>query len=143
MVRERLRTGEVAARAGVNVQTLRCDERRGFFREPRRTSSGYREYPSETVRLIRFVERAQEFGLALSEVEELLRLSESRPGRREQVQGRAAAKLQDIDERIRRLSATRDALRVLVDSCRCAGTPECPILEALEEEAPTAPGGGV
>jgi DNA-binding transcriptional MerR regulator len=132
--RERLRTGEVAAKAGVNVQTLRYYERRGILREPRRTSSGYREYPSETVRVIRFVKRAQELGFTLGEIEELLRLRESRAGRRERVRARAAAKLRDIDERIRDLRAVRGALTVLLDSCRCAGTPECPILEALDDE---------
>jgi len=138
MGRERLLTGEVAARAGVNIQTLRYYERRGILREPHRTSSGYREYPAETVRLIRFVKRAQELGFTLREIEELLRLRENRAGRRERVQARAAAKLHDVDEKIRHLNAIRGALSVLLESCRCAGPPECPILEALEDDEPGA-----
>jgi DNA-binding transcriptional MerR regulator len=51
---DRLRIGEVANRARVNIQTLRYYERRGLLEAPERTASGYREYPSETVRLIRF-----------------------------------------------------------------------------------------
>ena len=74
-----LRIGEVAARAGVNVQTLRFYERRGLLQEPPRRPSGYREYPPESVRLIRFVKRAQQLGFSLDEVHELLQL---RMGRR-------------------------------------------------------------
>jgi len=58
MKRRRMRIGAVAAEAGVNIQTLRYYERRGLLEAPERTASGYREYPSETVRLIRFIKRA-------------------------------------------------------------------------------------
>ena len=74
MERERLRTGEVAARAGVNVQTLRYYERRGLLKKPGRRASGYREYSPDAVRLIRFIKRAQELGFTLTEIEDLLRL---------------------------------------------------------------------
>ena len=66
---ETMRIGEVARQAGVNVQTLRYYERRGLLREPARRSSGYREYPPHTVRLIRFIKRAQELGFTLAEIE--------------------------------------------------------------------------
>ena len=41
---ERMKIGELARKAGVNVQTVRYYERRGLLREPRRLESGYREY---------------------------------------------------------------------------------------------------
>jgi rhodanese-related sulfurtransferase len=41
----RLRTGEVAEQAGVNVQTLRYYERRGLIAEPQRSPGGHRTYP--------------------------------------------------------------------------------------------------
>ena len=44
-----MKTGEVAAAAGVNIQTLRYYERRGILQEPERRSSGYREYPDSAV----------------------------------------------------------------------------------------------
>jgi len=69
-----LRTGEVAAQAGVNVQTLRYYERRGLLKEPARRASGYREYPPDSIGLIRFIKRAQELGFTLTEIEDPLRL---------------------------------------------------------------------
>jgi DNA-binding transcriptional MerR regulator len=60
-----MRTGQVAKLAGVNVETLRFYEREGILPEPPRRVSGYREYPDETVDLIRFIKRAQELGFSL------------------------------------------------------------------------------
>ena len=129
-----MRIGEVAREAGVNIQTLRYYERRGLLEEPRRTPSGYRSYAAETVRVVRFVKRAQELGFSLSEIGELLRLRTSPSRNRERVHARAAAKLGDIDQKIRSLEAMRGALTALVEACRCGSAPECPILEALDDE---------
>lgn len=132
--RETLRTGEVAALAGVNVQTLRYYERRGLITEPERRPSGYREYPAETVRLIRFIKKAQDLGFTLTEVEDLLRLRGDRTTTCVDVRARAQAKVDDIEGRIRSLRAMKRALTVLVDSCASDGSiRECPILEALDE----------
>lgn len=132
-----MRIGEVAAQAGVNVQTLRYYERRGLLEEPERRPSGYRTYAPEAVRLVRFIKRAQDLGFTLKEVHELLRLRESQPRSRAQVRELAEAKIRDIDEKTRHLRAIRKALTVLTESCACRGSAlECPILEALDDEGP-------
>ena len=69
-----MRIGEVAQKAGVNVQTLRYYERRGLLTPPPRTPGGYRVYPTETVKLVRFIKRIQELGFSLSDAEDLLSL---------------------------------------------------------------------
>lgn len=135
MDRETLRTGEVAARAGVNVQTLRYYERRGLIPEPERRSSGYREYPSDAVQLIRFIKRSQELGFTLTEIEELLRMQNDQGARCAEVRAAAQAKIDDVDLKIRSLRAMKRALGVLVSSCTSEGSArECPILEALNEK---------
>jgi hypothetical protein len=50
-----MRIGEVAHRAGVNVETLRYYERRGLLAEPARGPNGHRSYDEEAVRLIRAI----------------------------------------------------------------------------------------
>ena len=132
---ETMRIGEVARQAGVNVQTLRYYERRGLLREPARRSSGYREYPPHTVRLIRFIKRAQELGFTLAEIEELLRLRSDQRTSCAEVRSAAIAKMEDIEGKIRSLQAMKRALGVLVRSCAGNGLiRECPILESLDEE---------
>lgn len=129
-----MRIGEIASRAGVNVQTLRYYERRGIIQEPQRTASRYRTYSVETVRIVRFIKHAQGLGFTLAEIEELLSFREDQT-KKSEVRKRAEEKVRDIEARIERLRAMRDALQVLVESCKCQGVPQCPILEALDSSA--------
>jgi Hg(II)-responsive transcriptional regulator len=134
MDRETLRTGEVAAQAGVNIQTLRYYERRGLLQEPERRASGYREYPPDAVQIVRFIKRAQEIGFTLTEIEALLRLRSDQRASCAEVRSAAQAKIEDIEQKIRSLRAMKRALGVLVASCTSDGSVrECPILEALDE----------
>jgi len=67
-----VRIGEIAGRAGVNIQTLRYYERRGLLAPASRRESGYREYDEEDVRRVRFIRRAQDLGFTLEEIGDLL-----------------------------------------------------------------------
>jgi DNA-binding transcriptional MerR regulator len=129
-----MRTGEVAARAGVNIQTLRYYERRGLLGRAPRTAAGYRRYPGDAVLVVRFIKRAQELGFSLDEVGELLRLRCVSDARRRSARGLAVAKIGDIESKIRQLEAMRTALAHLVSACCDDRAAECPILEALEED---------
>jgi len=135
MGHQTLRTGEVAARAGVNIQTLRYYERRGLIPEPERRASGYRNYPPHAVSIIRFIKRAQELGFTLTEVEELLRIRSNEAASCAEVRAAAQAKIEDIENRLKSLRAMKRALGILVSSCRSErSVRECPILEALDEK---------
>ena len=137
-----MRIGEVATAAGCNIQTLRYYERRGLLRQPQRTESGYREYPPETVRIVRFIKRAQDLGFNLQEVEELLRLRNGEATRRGQVRVIAEAKMRDIEQKQVRLRAIHSALGGLLRSCRNRGASlSCPILDALNDEDQGRPKG--
>ncbi len=66
--------GQVAAGAGVNIQTVRYYERRGLLPRAPRTASGYRQYDPDAVARLRFIKRAQDLGFSLQEIAELLEL---------------------------------------------------------------------
>jgi DNA-binding transcriptional MerR regulator len=130
-----MRIGELAAQSGVGIQTLRYYERRGLIARPARRPSGYRDYQPETARLIRFIKWGQRLGFTLDEIREMTALIENRLPNGA-VRARAAAKIQDVDERIRNLTKMREALQSLVD-CSCEG--KCPIIsEALDGRASIA-----
>jgi Cu(I)-responsive transcriptional regulator len=127
-----MRIGTAARRAGVNVQTLRYYERRGLLpRAPRRTS-GYREFPDDSVRIVRFVKRAQDLGFTLDEVEQLLRLRHEKRRDRRQIRAVAEARVRDIDRKIAELQAMKKALAHLIHCCKEDSRLECPIIEALD-----------
>ncbi len=132
-----MRIGEVASRAGVNVETLRYYERRGLLREPDRQTSGYRAYDAEAVRVVRFIKRAQELGFTLADIEDLLRLADGEgPESCREVRSMATAKIEDMERRIETLQAMRASLVALVKTCHRKGSKrECPLIEAIEETA--------
>jgi DNA-binding transcriptional MerR regulator len=118
-----MRIGEVARRAGVNVETLRYYERRGLLAEPARGINGHREYDEETVRFVLAVKDAQRLGFTLEEIAEHARLT--RRGRpHEAVRIRAAQKIDEIDARLASLRRVRDELARVV-GCACDSLDRC------------------
>lgn len=74
-----LRRGELAASAGVNIQTLRYYERRGLLREPDRSVGGHRRYTPEALTTLRVMKAAQRLGFTLNEVADLLKVTNIGP----------------------------------------------------------------
>jgi DNA-binding transcriptional MerR regulator len=118
-----MRIGELARRAGVNVETLRYYERRGLLAEPARGPNGHREYDEETVRFVMAVKEAQSLGFTLTEIEEHARLTRGR-GTQESIRIRLAQKIDEVDAKLASLQRVRDELaRVL--GCACDSLDHC------------------
>ena len=140
-IAEGLRSGQVAAAAGVNIETLRYYERRGLLAEPDRSPGGHRLYGAETVTTLRVIKAAQRLGFTLEEVADLLdvgrRSHASRHRRRGRdadagLQQRARTKLTEVEQRIADLHTIRDTLRAALDAgcddlVACASNDCCPI----------------
>lgn len=126
--------GQVAKRAGVNLQTVLYYERRGLM-SSRRAPSGYRIFGQDAVRMISFIKNAQALGFTLEEIRGLLRLRVGKSARCAEVRRRAEEHMRDVEAKIEALAAMRSALSRLVTSCRRRqATLNCPILEALESK---------
>lgn len=110
-----MKIGELANRAGVQVETVRFYERSGLMPPPSRRASGYREYDNHDVQRLRFVLRTKALGFSLLEIRDLLALSAQADGGDAAVKASAETKLAEIDTRIARLTELRDALRTMVD----------------------------
>jgi len=123
---------EAAEQAGVNIQTLRYYERRGLLPKAPRRASGYREFPDDAVRIVRFIKRAQDLGFSLDEVEELLRLRRHSTRNRASIRSVAEEKIRQIDRKVAELERMKHALETLVRSCHEGATLDCPIIEALD-----------
>jgi Hg(II)-responsive transcriptional regulator len=134
-----VRTSEVATQAQVNVQTLRYYERRGLLPEPQRTRSGYRAYTPDAVRVVRFVKRAQQLGLTLDDIEDLLHLADGGSDSCQEARAMACTRIADLQRRIDELAGMRDALTRLVDTCdQPRSKRDCPILLDIETAATAA-----
>jgi MerR family mercuric resistance operon transcriptional regulator len=129
-----LRSSQVAAAAGVNLQTLRYYERRGLLAQPQRSLGGHRLYPAEAITVLRVIKAAQRLGFTLDEVAELLDTGRHRHGRHPEdgLRARAQTKLAEVEAKITDLQVIAATLRAAVDAgcddlVACAGQPGCPI----------------
>ena len=128
-----LTTSELARAADINVQTVRYYERRGLLPRPPRTGAGYRQFPRDAVRRVRFIKQAQSLGFTLKEIKELLELRVRRGVDCADIRQLAREKVEDIRERIAQLAQMEEALAHLANRCRGRGpVEECPILDALD-----------
>lgn len=129
-----LRSGQVAAAAGVNLQTLRYYERRGLLAEPDRTLGGHRLYSEQAVAVLRVIKVAQRLGFTLDEVAELLEAGRHRHGRRADagLHTRTTDKLAEVEAKIADLQLIAGTLRAALDAgcddlMTCADSPSCPL----------------
>lgn len=129
------RIGEVAAKTGVTVDTLRYYERLGVLPRARRTAGGLRRYSDDAIRQIRFVQQAQTLGLTLNDVRQLL-TDQGRAGRErcQRVRNLLDHRLKDVDAKLAELRAFRLTLRAHLAECDRAlehDQPSCPVITEL------------
>jgi DNA-binding transcriptional MerR regulator len=67
-----LTVSKLADQVGTSADTVRYYERIGLLPETERSAAGYRLYGDEAVERLRFIKRAQRFGLRLEAIGELL-----------------------------------------------------------------------
>jgi MerR family copper efflux transcriptional regulator len=130
---EALTISRLARLGGVNLETIRYYEREGLLQKPPRTPAGYRMFPTDTARRVRFIKRAQKLGFSLTEIRELLELRIKPGTKRGDIRARAEAKVADIEQKIQTLEAMKKALRNMTERCDdCGPLSDCPILESLD-----------
>ena len=125
--------GQLAAAAGVGVETIRYYQRRGLIGVPARLPGSARRYPDETLLRLAFIRRSQEMGFTLEEIALLMRLqlTDCRGG-----QDFAKAKHAELGERIDALTRMRERLHACIE--RCTHTPAgglCPFISILNGAA--------
>ena len=133
--------GAIATATGLTPDAVRYYERLGLVPKPARTAGGFRVYAADTVARLRFIKQAQQLGLDLKEIRELLGPANGR--RREQCQRVRAIlvkHLADVDARMRELEAFRHTLEMAIGQCdralRLKETIPCPVVSDLGSERP-------
>lgn len=128
-----LSIGQVAKQTDVSVETVRFYEKQGLIAPPQRSDAGYRQYPPETVKRVRFIQHAKEVGFTLKDIGELLELRREPGTSCTDIKIRATRKIEEVDQKIQDLNRIRDALGRMIMKCSGRGAlSECPILEELE-----------
>jgi DNA-binding transcriptional MerR regulator len=112
-----MKIGEVAADAGVTVDTVRFYERVGVLPPPARTESGYRDYESGIVERIRLTRELQGLGFTLADAVDALAAHDAGGATCESERWRLQAVLDRVDAKLAELTALRGRIVDAQDAC--------------------------
>lgn len=127
----RLTIGQLAATAGVNLETVRYYERINLMPPPARTASGHRAYEERATQRLTFIRRARELGFSIDEVRTLLTLAEPNRASCAEVREVAQAHLSNVRTKLADLAKLERLLAKTVAGCSGNSVPACPVLEIL------------
>ena len=138
-----LRIGQLAKKAGVNVQTIRFYEREGLLAPPSRTPSGYRAYTGSDLERVRVIRICQKVGFTLKDVKAVLEPHEVlashrgessvRSAAREKMLAFARQRLAQIDEKLAALAQMRAEMAGLVATLAEGAVMVCPASRAEQQ----------
>src|SRR5215468_254077 len=94
---------QLARASGVKRETVRFYEQRGLLPEPPRNAAGYRLYPPNAKKRMRFIRTAQALGFTLEEIADLLTLRTTADCSCSVIKSRTTDKIADIDKKISNL----------------------------------------
>lgn len=136
-----MRIGELATAAGVTTKTLRFYETAELLPPPQRTASGYRNYDAQTLDRLSFIRSAQRAGLTLAQISEILAIRDRGYAPCQHMAEQVARRLQEVDQRLAELRATRRELRHLRDRLAELDPTECVPDEVCSavNDSPAAP----
>lgn len=131
-----MKVSQLAAAAGVGVETVRYYQRIGLISTPARSAS-FREYEPKDLARLRFIRRAQALGFTLKEISALLQLSASDCRAVERL---ARERLAAVAEKITALRRISGVLKEVVRGCEAREPHQgCPIIETLADAARDTP----
>ena len=130
---QELSIGELSARSGVKVPTIRYYETIGLIDVPTRTEGNQRRYSAGDLGRLRFIAHARAMGFPMASLRELLRLSRHRDAPCLDLDALVRGRLAEVDERIARLTALRGELAAMLDSHQHGTVADCRVVEVLSD----------
>ena len=118
-----MKVSQVARQAGVSPDSVRFYEKEGLLPPAPRSPSGYRQYDGSTAQRIRFIKGAQEMGLKLTEIRELLDIQDRGACPCGHTKTLVERRMDEIDAEMKRLSQLRANLAAMAEL-------ECPATTA-------------
>lgn len=131
-----LKIGELAARTGCQVETIRYYEQRGLLAPPTRSSSNYRLYGATHVDRLTFIRRCRGLDMSLDEVQSLLSFQDSPEQPCCGVNDLLDQHIGEIQRKMSELQALQEELAQLRSRCQSTVlVRECEILRNLSTQS--------
>ncbi|MGG2395845.1 Cu(I)-responsive transcriptional regulator [Pseudomonas sp. SH1-B] len=125
--------GQAAKHTGLSAKMIRYYESIDLLPHAGRSQSGYRQYSTDDLHRLAFIKRARDLGFSLEEVGRLLALWQDKQRASADVKALAEEHIATLSRKIAEMTALRDTLMQLADSCQGNDRPDCPILKGIEE----------
>jgi len=122
--------GSVAVQTGLSAKTIRYYEELDLV-NPVRSSNGYRQYSSNDIHHLQFLQRARSMSFTIDECRQLLSLYANEERASADVKALATEKIESIAQKITELEALRESLSGLVGQCCGDERSDCPIIDSL------------
>ncbi len=113
-----MKIGELAARSGLPIKTLRFYEDRGLLPAVARSPGGYRLFGESSLQRLAFIRRLKHLGLSLEEIQECLQAHDAGRLPCAEVQRLLQRQITLVDQRLRELRLLRGELRELLANWR-------------------------
>ncbi|MCR9193852.1 MAG: helix-turn-helix domain-containing protein [Hyphomonas sp.] len=126
-----IRRGELARRAGCNIETIRYYEKIGLLDTPARSDAGHRLYEGEDEARLNFILRGRELGFSIDELRSLLSLVDSGNHTCAEVLALTRQHLASVQDKIADLQRLEATLGAIADNCTGDRATECPVIDAL------------
>jgi Cd(II)/Pb(II)-responsive transcriptional regulator len=138
-----MKIGDLSARTGTPVETIRFYEREGLLPVPARSSGNYRIYQAAHTERLAFIRRCRSLDMTLDEVRQLLALRDAPTVSCEAVNQVLDEHIEHVAQRIRQLKSLQKQLVALRAECgQTQDVAHCGILSGLAQpEDKQAPGG--
>jgi len=125
--------GDLAARTGCKVQTIRYYESIGLLPAPARTSGNQRRYGQAHLNRLAFVRHARDLGFPLGAVRELLELADHPERPCDAADRIARRRLAEVRRRMAQLAALEAELERMLGECAGDRIASCRIIEVLAD----------
>jgi len=125
--------GVLSERTGVKIPTIRFYESIGLLPAPERTQTNRRTYDDDTVLRLRFIRHARQLGFEVETIRTLLDLAAHPERPCAEADLVARSHLDDIDDRIARLTGLRTEVAAMLDRCNGGRVRDCRIIEVLAD----------
>lgn len=125
--------GEAARRSGVKVPTIRFYEQIGLLPAPPRSEGNRRQYGPGELRRLAFIRHARELGFETQAIRTLLTLQDDPSQPCATADAIAKARLGEVEQRIRSLTALKAELETMIESCRQGRIDKCRVIEVLAD----------
>jgi DNA-binding transcriptional MerR regulator len=125
--------GRLAEATATKVQTIRYYESIGLLPPFTRTAGGHRLYDREDQKRLTFIRHARDLGFSIEAIRELLSLSDNPETSCERADGIASRRLEEVDQRLKRLKALRKELKRMIEECGHGRVCDCRVIEVLSD----------